>query len=298
MVKVSVIIPTYGEPIYLEKAIKSVQAQSMNDWDLHIIDDNDPDSKARMKTEMIVERFLSDERIKYVKHPYNMNGAVARNTGIRNSDGEYIAFLDADDEYMANRLEICCNALDLLDSKFAGVYTGCEMRRGGRTFKVVKEVKTGNYLVECLACKFMFCTGSNLFVRRSVVEELQGFDELFLRHQDYEFLVRLFEKYDLKAITEPLVIKNNENVNVPNVYKMHEIKKQYLAKFSSLIQELPEEKKEYIYHSNYVALAENAMLTRDYKTADYYYSEASKSYRITTREFIRKIGLRARNLIK
>ncbi len=298
MTKVSVIIPTYGDPVFLEKAIISVQSQTMKNWDLYVIDDNNPDSDARMKTESLVKRFLSDDRIHYIKHSHNMNGAVARNTGIHNSQGEYIAFLDADDEYIPNRLEKCCNELNSLDSKFAGVYTGCEMRKNGKPFKIITEIKTGNFLVECLACKFMFCTGSNLFVRRSVVEELQGFDELFLRHQDYEFLVRLFERYDLKAISEPLVIKNNENVNVPNVYKMSEIKKQYLEKYSSLIRELPEKQRKYIYHSNYVALAECAMRIRDYKTAQYYYSEASKSYRITAREFVRKIGFRARSINK
>jgi len=65
----------------------------------------------------------------------------------------------------------------------------------------------------------MFGTGSNIFIRKSVVDELKGFDEAFLRHQDYEFLVRVFEKYTLEAIPEILVIKNNENLNLPDVNK-------------------------------------------------------------------------------
>lgn len=73
----------------------------------------------------------------------------------------------------------------------------------------------------------MFCTGSNIFVRRAVIDELNGFDEAFLRHQDYEFLVRLFEKYSLIALPDILVIKNNENVNMPDVVKMESVNKQY-----------------------------------------------------------------------
>lgn len=49
MIKVSVVIPTYGVPVYLEKAIKSVQAQTLKDWELFVVDDNNPDTEARTR---------------------------------------------------------------------------------------------------------------------------------------------------------------------------------------------------------------------------------------------------------
>lgn len=297
MIKVSVVIPTYGVPVYLEKAIKSVQAQTLKDWELYVVDDNNPDTEARQKTEQLMRQFSADTRIHYLQHPHNKNGAAARNTGIREATGEYIAFLDGDDEYMPTRFEKCCKVMDEADERIGGVYTGCEMRRGGQVFNVVTDIKPGNYLVGSLACTFLFCTGSNLFIRRSIVEELGGFDEKFLRHQDYEFVVRFFEKYDWAAIPEPLVIKNNENVNVPNVDKMREIKKQYLEKFDSIIKSLPEDKQKYIYHSHNIQLAEYAMRAKDYTTAKHYYTEASSSYRLTKRELVRKYGFRVKNLI-
>ena len=297
MIKVSVVIPTYGVPVYLEKAIKSVQAQTLKDWELYVVDDNNPDTEARQKTEQLMRQFSADTRIHYLQHPHNKNGAAARNTGIREATGEYIAFLDGDDEYMPTRFEKCCNVMDEADERIGGVYTGCEMRRGGQVFNVVTDIKPGNFLIGSLACTFLFCTGSNLFIRRSIVEELGGFDEKFLRHQDYEFVVRFFTKYDWAAIQEPLVIKNNENVNVPDVEKMKGIKKQYLEKFDSVIRNLPEDQQKYIYHSHYIQLAEYAMRTKDYTTAKHYYAEASKSYRLTTRETVRKYGFRVKNLI-
>ena len=299
MVKVSVIIPTYGVPVFLEKAIKSVQAQTLSDWELFVVDDNDSNTEARQKTEQLMGQYLSDSRIHYLQHSYNKNGAAARNTGITEATGEYIAFLDGDDEYMPMRLEKCCNTMDKADDKIGGVYTGCEMRQGGKVFNVVtNEIKPGNYLVESLACTFLLCTGSNLFIRRSIVNELGGFDEKFLRHQDYEFIVRFFEKYDLAAIHEPLVIKNNENVNVPNVDKMKDIKKQYLEKFDNVIKKLPKEQQKYIYHCHNIQLAEYAMRAKDYTTAKHYYTEASHSYRLTMKEMARKYGFRVKNLIE
>ena len=259
--------------------------------------DNDPDTEARRETEELMCSFSSDERIRYLRHPFNKNGSAARNTGIRESSGEYIAFLDSDDEYLPERFEKCCNVLDAADEKTGGVYTGCEMRKGGLVFKVVSDVRPGNYLAESLACTFAFCTGSNLFIRRSIVLELGGFDEAFQRHQDYEFVVRFFEKYDWAAIREPLVIKNNENVNLPKVEKLEQIKKQYLEKFEDLIKRLPEKTQKYVYHSHNVQLAECAVREKNYKAARRFYRTASANGPLTFREIARRAGLTAKNII-
>ena len=293
MAKVSVIIPSYGMPVYLEKGIQSVLSQSMRDWELFVVDDNNPDTEARRETEERMAHFASDSRVHYLKHPHNLNGAVARNTGIAAAQGEYIAFLDSDDAYMPDRFEKCCRAMEAAEDKVAGVYTGCEFRRNGKAYKTVKDVKPGNFLVDTLACTFRFCTGSNLFVQRSVVEELGGFDGAFLRHQDYEFLVRLFEKYDLAAIQEVLVIKNNENVNLPNVHKMIDIKKQYRTKYENLMNSLADNERKYILHAHDVQIAESAMRAKDYGTAKEYYAKASNSCRLTARELIRKYAFLA-----
>ena len=190
--KVSVIIPSYGMPVFLSNAIQSVINQTYEDWELIIVDDNDPKTVFRKKTETLVMDFANkDARINYIKHPCNRNGAAARNTGIAQARGEFIAFLDSDDEYLPQRLEKCCDLLSKCDSSVAGVYTGCEFRKQGKTYNVIRNVRSGNFLVETLACTFMFCTGSNIFVRKSILDEMNGFDENFIRHQDYEFLVIL-----------------------------------------------------------------------------------------------------------
>ncbi len=297
--KISVIIPTYGEPCFLENSIRSVQNQTYQNWELIVVDDNNPETEARKATESLVERFLAnDNRIQYIKHPFNRNGASARNTGIAQAQGEYIAFLDSDDEYMAQRLQICSQYLKKCDQSIAGVYTGCEFRRQGKTYNIINNVKSGNFLTETLACTFMFCTGSNIFVRKSVIDELNGFDESFLRHQDYEFLTRLFERYDLLAIPEVLVIKNNENLNVPETEKIIEIKKQYLKKFQSLISTLSGEQKKQIYQSQYLAIAESGMREKAYKTASIYYKKAKTYGRLSIKTQVRKTGFYIKNMLR
>ncbi len=292
MVDVSVIIPTYGEPVFLRKAIKSVQAQTLTNWELFVVDDNNPDTNARNKTESILDEFKEDLRIHYLKHPKNLNGAVARNTGLAEATGKYIAFLDSDDEYMPERLKKCYEAMKNQAEKVAAVYTGCEFRRGGKVYHVEKNVKPGNYLVQSLACTFMFCTGSNIFVKKSVIDDLNGFDGAFLRHQDYEFLVRLFRNYDIAAISDVLVIKNNENTNLPNVAKMIEIKQQYLAKFAEYIDEQKEQDQKYIYHSQWLSIAEAAQRTKDYKMANEYYKKAAGFRKLSLKEQLRRLVFR------
>lgn len=298
MVDVSIIIPTYGVPMFLEKAILSVQKQNVQKWELLVVDDNDPDTEARRKTEELLEKFKNDTRIHYLKHPYNLNGAVARNTGIKRAKGRYIAFLDSDDEYIPSRLEKCLEVMDAAEANVAAVYTGCEFRRSGHVFNVVTDVKAGNYLIETLACTFLFCTGSNLFVRREVVDELNGFDAAFLRHQDYEFLVRLFEKYDIEAVKEVLVIKNNENVNVPNVQKMIQIKNQYLTKYQRIINSLNSKEINYIYHAQYIQVAEAGMRSKDYRIAKEYYDKAASYCKLTGRDWTRRIAFIIKNILE
>lgn len=296
---ITVIIPTYGKPVFLEKSIISVLKQSFTDFELIIVDDNNPDTDERKETEKLLLTYLNiDKRIHYIKHEKNKNGAVARNTGFAVAKGKFIALLDSDDEYFPKRLQKCYDVMVNAPHNVAGVYTGCEFRRSGKTYQRYDRVKDGNFLVETLACQFKFCTGSNIFIRKEIVDELGGFDEKFLRHQDYEFLVRVFEKYKLVSIPEILVIKNNENFNLPNVEKMIDIKKQYLDKFQYILERLSLDEVNYIMHSNYVGIAENAMTQCKYKLAHEYYGKAIKFGKLSVKEWFRRLLFPLYNLAR
>lgn len=102
---ISVITPTYNRAEYLGKAVDSVLGQTYQDLELIIVDDNKPESEARKATEAVVSKY-DDPRIRYIQNPKNLGGAESRNKGIEQAKGEYTAFLDDDDMYLPDRLEV------------------------------------------------------------------------------------------------------------------------------------------------------------------------------------------------
>ena len=101
---VSVIITTYKRAEFLERAIDSVLNQSYKDIEIIVVDDNGLNSPYSIYTQNVMKKYSSNDKIKYIQHKTNKNGAAARNTGIQASVGEYITFLDDDDFFLKNRI--------------------------------------------------------------------------------------------------------------------------------------------------------------------------------------------------
>ena len=98
--KVSIITPAYNAAPYIGQAIESVQAQTLTDWEMIIVDDASTDGTAQ-----VVQRYLSDPRIKFLQNEQNMGAGYTRNRALDAAQGEWIAVLDADDWYAPHRLE-------------------------------------------------------------------------------------------------------------------------------------------------------------------------------------------------
>ena len=106
MDKVSVIIPTYKRCDFIDRAINSILNQSYPNIEIVIVDDNGDGTLDRNKMIEIMNKYESDNRIKYIKNPVNKGGALARNIGIQAATGEFITFLDDDDEYLPTKIEV------------------------------------------------------------------------------------------------------------------------------------------------------------------------------------------------
>lgn len=290
--KVSIILPTYGRPDGLSLAIDSILNQTYLNWELIVVDDNDPLSASRKQTEKIMSVYSKNNNIFYLKHECNKNGAAARNTGIAFSSGKYISFLDDDDVYHPERLRYCVNVLKNSPIKYGGVYTGCKFYHNGHFYRTCKSAHTGNFLVETLSTIFKSYSGSNLFFRASVIKDIGGFDESFRRHQDYEFLVRFFLKYDLLGIQKVLLIKNENGNNLPEVEKLANIKKQYLQKYAYVIDDLSEKDRNAIFFSNFIGLAQRALETNKLELYRYFFQKAS-SYKKASLWYIFKFKILA-----
>jgi len=100
-------MPTYNRSNTIERAVSSIKKQTYSDWELIVVDDASEDN-----TESIIEKISSQyDRIQYIKNGKNSGPAYSRNVGIKYSQGEYIAFLDSDDEWYDYHLEECINLL-------------------------------------------------------------------------------------------------------------------------------------------------------------------------------------------
>ncbi|MDV2582163.1 glycosyltransferase family 2 protein [Alkalibacillus haloalkaliphilus] len=256
--KVSVIIPTFSRPDSLPRAINSVLNQTYKNIEVIIVDDNDPNTDYRKQTEGVMKAFLKDSRVKYVKHVRNLNGSAARNTGFRNSNGDLVMFLDDDDEFTNVKVESQVNDLTNRDDSWGASYTKYVRKSGGRKVIVSKEKREGSLLKEELKRNLFVHAGSNLMVRRSVFEELGGFDESFTRNQDVEFLVRLLKKYKLAYTDVYGLIVHVTKKNIPRSFE--NVTNDFLEKFECTINELELIDKEEVYTMIQLQLLRNYIL--------------------------------------
>lgn len=226
---VSIIIPTYKGHEVIGRALQSALDQTYRNTEIIIVDDNAPDSQERKDTESVLSTFTNNNRVIYLKHQENKNGAAARNTGIRFAHGKYIAFLDDDDWFLPTKIERQVNFLEN-HQEYTAVY--CLAQRSGTPIETVPY--EGNLTKQLLLMETKMFTPSLMFLTQSL-KALHGFDESFRRHQDYELLLRFFKAdYKIGCVKEVLLeLGTGGNNNNPNSQSMLQLKKSFLDKFAS-----------------------------------------------------------------
>lgn len=200
MPMISAIITTFNRAHYLEKAIRSVFAQEYHDYELLILDNSSTDS-----TESVVRSF-NDPRIRYIKHP-PLDISQARNLAVKEAKGDYISFLDDDDEWLPNKLKSELSLFDKLSNNVVLVYGGfVRVDSQGKTLHTYKPKLQGMILKELLTLEDEFTgSASNPMIRKSVVIALGGFDETVKTGEDWEFYLRLAEQHQVAFVPEPVV---------------------------------------------------------------------------------------------
>jgi len=206
MLKVSVIIPTHNRPDLLPKAIKSVLNQSYQDFEVIVVDDG-----LEIRAESIVKK-VNDSRIVYIQHETERGGAAARNTGIKAAQGEFIAFLDDDDEWLPKKLEIQM-------SRFRD--TNQEVGFCFSAVKIVKnKVEEFNYVPEGIANyyedilrRFKGFLTSTLIVKKYVFNKVGIFDELLPSHQEVDLMIKMSKSYKGLGINQHLISMMGDNSN-------------------------------------------------------------------------------------
>lgn len=249
---VSVIIPTYQRPINLIRAIESVFKQTYKYIEVIIVDDNGINTEWQVQTKKLLEPYITSGQIIYIAHDTNKNGSAARNTGLRTSRGEFINFLDDDDILEPQKIKSQIDCLNSHDNSF-GACTCNTLIKGFKRSHKTNINKEGNLLENVLIGQYEFNTSTLLF-RRNAILELNGFDESFFRHQDWELYVRFFQKYKMAVVRDILVIKiSTPSIITKNPIKAVEYKEKFLNTFRMYIDLLPRHNG--IYRAQYEMLA-------------------------------------------
>jgi len=195
----SVIIPTYNRRDFLKIAIESVLAQAFSDFELIIVDDGSTDT-----TPQLVKSF-NDKRIRYLQQD-NRGPSAARNSGIRNAKAEYICFLDSDDRYRNEKLEITYDFIRK-NPDYKIFHTEELWYRDAKYLPQKKEHKKPEGSVFNQALKICCISLSTACIHREVFKEAGYFDEDFPVCEDYEFWLRATLIYPVKLIPFHLTIK-------------------------------------------------------------------------------------------
>jgi glycosyltransferase involved in cell wall biosynthesis len=203
MPKVSVVIPTCNRPDLIKKAVQTVLVQTYQDFEIIIVDDG---MKERAK-KSIDE--IHDPRIVYLQNEKSLGGGGARNVGIRAAKGEYVAFLDDDDEWLPEKLEVQVRAFETCGPEVSIVFCGVSAYDKNNNHLYTKLPNEQGVVRphDRLLRKCYIWTSS--IMMRTVFRKKEGlFDETLKKNQEWDLELRLAKVTDFYAINEALTRLN------------------------------------------------------------------------------------------
>jgi glycosyltransferase involved in cell wall biosynthesis len=227
---VSIVIPTYERREFLRGAIKTALGQSYDDIDVTVIDDG--------STEQYADGIVADfpATVRCISHEENRGLSAARNTGVRESSGEYIAFLDDDDRWHREKIARQVDALK--QNETAGLAT-C----------LVAAITPDNELIHCERsapsgdCSDSILVGnqigtpSRVIVRRDAFESVDGFDESLQTKQDWDLYIRLCQEWTIAAVSSHLCFRTVHDSMSSSPESARRDNAAILDKHAELIQE-------------------------------------------------------------
>lgn len=236
---VSAVIITHNRLELLKKAIESALRQTYKDMEIIVVNDNSTDGTKEYLGSIGKIRSINIDAV------HSKGGNYARNQGIRHSRGEYIAFLDDDDEWLETKIEKQVQVLEA-SPEYGMVYArrinSCE---GRETLDKEKGLLSGDLSQECFTKTI--CTSSGMMVRRELFSQIGLFDENLKFWQDFELNIRIANACKIGYISEPLFLYRVSRNQLTKKYNgwldaVHYIEKKHEALFEKLS---PETKKKW-----------------------------------------------------
>jgi glycosyltransferase involved in cell wall biosynthesis len=202
---VSIIIPTYNRAALLANAIQSVRLQTYSDFELIIVDDASTDNTRE------VAKDFHDSRIQYLPLVHNRGVSTARNAGLKECRGKYIAFLDSDDEWVPEKLAKQIQVFETSDEKVGAIYSSINIIDGQAIQQKDNQVTIAGDIYENLLYQNFVGTPSSVIVKRESLTAETLFDPLLRCAEDWDFWLQIAKNWHFARITEPLIIYRNHN---------------------------------------------------------------------------------------
>lgn len=210
---VSVVMPVYMGAQYIRNSIDSVLTQTHVNLEFIIVDDCSPDDSNE-----IIERYLSkDDRVRYIRHQRNTGCASARNTGMEQSRGRFIAFIDQDDLWINRKLEKQLKYLENTKTELSCCGVSFVDKKGRVTHKnsYPKDfhLLSRNERIKFLINRNIIDSFSTIIMDRSVLSEVGYLDKNIYGNEDFDYWLRIVDKHAISFDDDVLVKKAEDGDN-------------------------------------------------------------------------------------
>lgn len=234
--RVSVVVPSFNYAHFLPETLDSVLAQTFKSFELIVVDDGSTDN-----TKEVMKPYLNDPRVRYV-YQENRGPSAARNTGIRESRGQLIAFVDPDDLWYPTKLQ---KQLALMESGEIGLcYCLAEHidEAGNPLPDISFPHPPGATYKDLLYVNWIVGSSSSVLVRKEIFDEAGLFDESMKGLEDLDMWIRILRRHKSAYVNEVLV-KLRQHLKSKHASKRFDFEKreaEYLGHVQRYVERFPE----------------------------------------------------------
>lgn len=229
----SVIIPAYNRATTIERSIRSVLKQTVSDLEVIVVDDCSDDA-----LEEVVQG-IDDKRVRYVRLAQRSGACVARNKGIDEAKGDYIAFQDSDDAWLPDKLAM---QLKAMEENHADI-SFCMLQRHyiGENAKVVawpSHLEQKSDFIDHTVLRRRSCVSTQTIVAKRHVFDNCRFDPLVSKGQDYDWSIRASQNYPVYFLAVPLVEQylQKDSISMSGYEKFVESRTYFLEKYKDICE--------------------------------------------------------------
>lgn len=271
---VSAIITTHNRSNLLDRAINSVLSQSYIDLELVVVSDGSTDD-----TDELMKKYASNTRVRYISYHPGHGGNYARNLGIKNANGEYVAFLDDDDEWMPDKIEKQLKKINE-DPDIVLVYTGVHIIYVNEQIEYSSIPRTCGDLSKRLLIDNIVGSTSTPLIRKSVLDKSGFFDEHLAALQDYDLWIRISLYGKIQVVPEELI----KYYNYTNSKQVSAVTDKYVkafelinSKYADRLKSLTLKERMLREYSQYFLLGNKAMRNHNSRESRTYFRKAIRT---------------------